>query len=241
MTTYREFRDNFRKAIRLRDFGAEPYSEPGAQSPAAKELEKTKTYTLFTENFLRSLYLLLREHSRNVNEQPKLGTLRSTNVPKLVKLRNAQNSIKAVKARIGEVQRNTAGLVPPEVWDKLIEALSSTESALREEQQFLSATLHPSQRKPPAQKVRWEHGLRSHKYGLSTLGAKAPDKWLYEALNRRLMEKLSPSKISDMTRYRIMTALFQAYRLKPVQPTTFKDYFQPKRKMSDSQPPAKKV
>jgi hypothetical protein len=231
MTTYREFRDNFRKAISSRDFGAEPYSEPGAQSPAAKELEKTKTHTLFTENFLRSLYLLLREHSRIVNERPKLGTLRSMNVPKLVKLRNAQNSIKAVKTRIGQVQRNTAGLVAPEAWERVMDALSNAESELREMQQFLSAMLHPAQRRAPSQKVRWEHVLKSHKYALPTLGVKAPDKWLYEALNRRLTEKLAPSKISDMTRYRIMTALFQAFRLKPVQPNTFRLYFLQKRKM----------
>jgi hypothetical protein len=158
----------------------------------------------------------------------------------LVKLRNAQKSIKAVKARIGQLRRNTAGLVSPEVWDKLIEALSSTESELREEQQFLSATLHPSQRKPPAQKVRWEHALKSHKYGLPTLGAKAPDNWLYEALNCRLMERLAPSNLTDMTRYRIMTALFQAFGLPPIQPNTFRLHFLQKGKMSDIQPPVKK-
>ena len=124
-------------------------------------------------------------------------------------------------------------------------ALSKAESELRETRQFLSAMLHPAQRKAPAQKVRWEHALKSHKYDLPTLGAKAPDKWLYETLNRSLMERLQRSKITDITRYRIMTALFQAFGLPPIKPTTFEEYFREKAtkqkaRTSDTQRPVKK-
>jgi hypothetical protein len=229
MTTFQEFRDNVLKAVRSRDFGAERYSNRDAQSPAAKELERTSAYGLFTETFIRSLHRLFREHSRQVGERPKVKTLRSTNVPKLVKLRNAQNSIQALRARIGQLEKNTVGLIAPEVWAPVMEALANAESEVRKRQQFLSAMLHQADRKPPAlQKVGWEHVLNSHKYVLTTLEAKAPDEWLYETLNRSLMETLQRLNLSAITRYRIITALFEAFGLQPVRPTTLKLYFQEK-------------
>jgi hypothetical protein len=223
MVTFEEFQKAFLGNLRSREFAREPYSQRGAKSPAAKELELKRAYDVFSHPFLMSVYRLLIEHSRLANEQRKIDELAKRNRIKLIKLGNAIETVMAVKKRLRGVQGNTQGLIEPEVWERVQRALSDCESEVRKAQVYWASVLHPDKRGAYSSKVRWEHVLKLYKYDLPSLKKKAPDQWLYQTLNDELIKALAKSKISAMTRYRIMSALLSAFGLK-AEPGTLKSY-----------------
>jgi hypothetical protein len=212
--------------LRSPTFAAEPYSQPeGARSAAAKELERKHASRRFTKDFLKQSYNVLREHARLRHEQQLIRNLTEEQRPKLVKLKNALNTIKSMKKRLAEVKRNVGWLIDPAVWGQTEEALADCERQLRSREESLSAMLHPAKRKSYASKVHWEPVLKAYDYELPSLKKKAPDQWLYRTLHDVLMKELAEAKITDMTRYRIMSSLLSPCGIK-VQPITFKLFFE---------------
>jgi hypothetical protein len=224
MLPFESFRKIFLDNVRSKTFAEESFPEPGAQSPAAKELRKSGADSAFSDNFLRSIHRLLREYFRLVNEQSVVRGIKKKNSAKIIKLGDALRTVQAVRARLKMVEANTRELISWEVWPRVQQALEDCESSVRNIREYWMAEIHPTERDFIFPKVKWELVLKPYNYELATLKKKAPDQWLYETLNARLEEKLKPFKISDMTRYRIMSALLAPDGVN-VKAITLKQYF----------------
>jgi hypothetical protein len=220
--SFEKFLNLFLTDLQSPTFGAEPHSQqPGTRSPAAKELDRNGVRDVFTRSYLKSVYNLLNEHARLKREQGRIHNLTRQNSRKLVKLRNAIRTVTSAKGRFKTVEKNTQGIVDPAVWERVQRVLSDCEAEMQSCEEYLASMLHPAERRSYASKVRWEPILKLYDYKLQALKKKAPDQWLYGTLNNRLVKKLAKLKISDMTRYRIMSAVLLTCGI-DVKPTTFK-------------------
>jgi hypothetical protein len=228
--TFEEFQRAFLLELNSDRFAESPNSRPGAkQSATAKEFRRTGAICRFDEDFLRSIYQLVAEHSRLLDERRRISDIRQESVPSLVRLRNAMKTVVSVKKQLAEVEKNIQGLADPEVWRQVKAVLAGLESEIRTKQDSHTSRLHPLDRDPPAIKVKWEPVLKGHNYSLASLKKKAPDQWLYQVLNDTLESRLVGLRISKMTRYRIMSAVLKPFGLN-VQAMTFKLYFESKKK-----------
>ena len=237
MVSFESFKAAFLAQLSGDHFGGDPQDiKPGKLSAAAKELKRKQTHPLLSApEFLNSMYRLLQEHHRLVDEQQKIrsGTQDATRT--LTKFLNARRSLSSIHRRLKVVQDNMGRLLDLGIWARLYAALDNFESEVHEREKSFVANLHPAERKPYQLKPKFENVLKSYNYSLATLKKKAPDQWLYESLDSALVLALHRCRISAMTRYRIMSALLSAAGV-IVKPITIKQYFQEKRRASTTKP-----
>jgi hypothetical protein len=237
--SFEEFKRAVLENLQSPLFAESSSSKPSQLSPATKELKRKEAYPHFTDGLLRASYQLLGEHLRLVVEQQHIRDIRKEYIPKLITLRNTGMTIASVKKRLEQLAEKMRGLVELKFWKRANDALSDWEGEVYEYHRLLSSLLHPALRQPPAlSKVRWEALFKDYKYELPSLKKKAPDQWLYDALNEMLEKKLAKLELTKMTRYRIMSALLKPFGLN-VQPITFKLHFESKKTASTS--PVKKA
>jgi hypothetical protein len=235
--TFEEFRKAVLETLQSPVFAEPPLSQPGSLSASAKELRHKQAYPLFTEEFFRAPYKLLEEYLSLLGEQKRIRDTRKEYVPKMIIVRNTAKTVAFLKRRVARLAEKTR-VIDHEYWQRAIAALSDCEYQLYRYHSSMTSLLHPASRQPPAMsELRWEGVLKSYKYKLPSLKRKAPDQWLYDALNHMLEKNLAKVELSKMTRYRIMASFLKPFGLN-VQPITLKLHFESKKAASDS--PVKK-
>jgi hypothetical protein len=231
MVSFESFQAAFLAQLSADHFGGDPEEiEPGTLSAAAKELKNKRAHPLLSApDFLISMYRLVQEHDRLVNEQPKIRSGTRDATPMLTKFLNARRSLSSIRRRLKVVQDNIGSFLDPGMWARLYAALDNFESDVHEREKSFVANLHPAERQPHHMKPKFENVLKPYDYSLATLRKKAPDQWLYENLYSALVLTPRQRRISAMTRYRIVAALLSAAGL-TVKPITIKQHFQAKKR-----------
>lgn len=183
---------------------------------------------LLEDQFMRNIYRLIEESERLTAERPKAKKVTRDTRPTLTKLRNVRKTVQIVRRKFSLRQTSTGTAIHAEVWGRLYQALDAFEDEVREKEQHLVGNLHPEERKPHDTPPRFEALVRTFHYPLKSVRKKASDQWLYESLNTTLIETLSGKGISDMTRYRLISAFLSASG-REVKPITLKQYFHSKK------------
>jgi hypothetical protein len=231
MVSFSSFRDAFLRDLASSEFGEEPDTIlPGSFSPAAKELrEKKADIPLSKSNFLKSIHQMLNERERLAKEQAQVRVAAAELRPVIVKLRSAQKTMATVEHKLGNLIASLK-LIDLESFYQAIERIKDCRAQLRAREGELLLTLHPSTREKHWIAHGWEPVVKPFKYSLRTLRIKAPDQWLFERMNSEIMQMYEAEgmRMSQMTRYRIMFAIFKAVHVH-TPAITIKQYFQSKK------------
>lgn len=231
MISFSSFRDAFLRDLASSEFGEEPGAiVPGSSSPAAKELrDKKAAAALRRSNFLKSIHQMLKERERLTKEQTQVRVAAGELRPFIVKLRNAQKTMATIEHRLEDLMASLK-FIDLESFYQARERIKDCREKLRVREGELLLTLHPSMREKHWTAHGWEPILKPFRYNLPTLRIKAPDQWLLDTMNSTIIQmyEANDKRISDMTRYRIMSAIFKAAQLR-ISAITIKQYFQSKK------------
>ena len=231
MVSFSSFRDAFLRDLASSEFGEEPRTIlPGSFSPAAKELKVKKADNLLRSNsLLKSIHQMLKERERLAKEQSQVRVAAGELRPLIVKLRNAQKTMATVEHKL-EVLIASLKLIDLESFYQALERIKDCRAKLRGREGELLLMLHPSTREKHWIAHGWEPIVKPFRYNLRTLRIKAPDQWLLDTMNSKIMQmyEANDKKISKMTRYRTMFAIFKAVHVR-ISAITIKQYFQSKK------------
>ena len=223
MVSFKKFHESFQQKLQSPLFADSETSKPGETSAATKELRKKGGYDIFTKKFLRSLYQTLREYSRLKGEQSRVCKKAKNINPKLAEMWNELKAVETMKRRLENLDFKSEPGPLTQGRNRLKAAILDYESEIRREQDRLNSMVNPAARNSRLGRVRFEPVLRGDKYYLPTLKKKAPDHWVYDRLDQSLAAAMQPLGISDITRYRIMSALLESVGVN-IKPITFKQH-----------------
>jgi hypothetical protein len=248
MVTFKEFCGAFLPDIAARDFGdpgSLPELEVDVLSPGAKELQTSGAIAVLrAPSLLHRFHRLLRECERLIKEQDKVRRTSRSASQLITKLRNARKTLKTLQKSVLRTDGQLEKLMGWKFRDHLYAACKQLELAadlVEELEKTQASTIHPADRrahdkrepKSKYQTSAWKQLIKPYDYDLESLKKKAPQQWLVEALNSALAARFRGDlELSDLTRYRIITALCQAGGLDPIQALTIKEYFMDKAKNS---------
>jgi len=225
LVSIEQFRESFLEKLKSPLFADSDSdtSRPSGTSVATKELRKRRGYDVFTEKFLASIYEILLEYCQLRDEQRRVRGIAKKINPKLAVLRNEMKAVQAMAKKVESLERNPQARSLAEARNRLRAALQNYESDIRRQQDCFNAMVNPAVRKTTLGRVQFENVLKLDKYSLATLRKKAPEYWVCERLNQVLARTMQPLGISDMTRYRVISALLEYVGLN-IKPITFKQH-----------------
>ena len=153
---------------------------------------------------------------------------------RITKLRNTQKTLATIHETIKELYFR----LEPRTWDvphefeEILEKLNLCTDKLLKREHYLVWALHPKTRKRDYTVSRWALPNLSE-YTLQTLRTKAPDQWLIETLNSELVSLFSgAASVSEMTRYKIISALLKTGAEQTIDYGTIKQHFVSRKNLS---------
>ena len=233
MIPFAAFEEAFLKELSLPSFGQSvadrKEKEPDSLSPAAKEISARNLNTVLgNRQFLRSVYALIKEHDSRVKEHARIQGLPAEICRQITKYRNTYRSLAVTKWRISSLYDNLEPVksnVPDEVAEA-IENLTACQEKLRYKQELLVSRLKPIHRKPHYATSQWKSLIKPAQREWNPGRAKMIDQWLFRRLNSQLAKICDADKlVSDITRYRIISVIFQTARLGIIEASAIKEYF----------------
>jgi len=231
MLSFQSFQKEFLRELESPKFGEEPRAlKPGSLSPTINELRRKNAEALLRgELFLKSIHKLLTERDRLANEQPRVRATSRELRPIIKKLRDAEMTVATIEKKFEELTQSLRS-IDLETFYRALAQIQDCRAKLRVREGELVLQLPPTER----EEHWWAHGwvplLKPYNYNLPTLHAKAPDQWLLESINAKLIAtfRAKGKTLSQMTRCRIMYTILRVVR-QEIPPTTIKQYFQAKK------------
>ncbi len=237
--TFKTFQQVFTRELSSPHFGERKHDiEPGSKSAGAKELEHAGVKGILLKTaFLHRVHRLLRECARLMQEQGKVCGV-SANLGRSVrKYRDAQKTLLRLQKQVRTLRAHLERDLAPHVLEHLDTAakeLMFAEDVLFDAETTQSSRIHPDLRRKhdkdtPETKyeLRFQSLLPAYDYELDSLNKKAPHQWLVETLDRTLQRCFvrGHKRVTDTTRYRIISAILKSSGLDPIFPPSIKEYF----------------
>jgi hypothetical protein len=241
MATFETFKIEFLRILGQPDFGEAPGSIlPGKQSAGAKELVNSgANIYLQKESSARALYKLVRKYKQLVEEQPTVRQVSREASRAIAKFRDGQKTLATLGRRVEALDHSFEMDLDWETRDHFYNAIKELESVadkLLELEKQQGSAMHSARRQVHDRAVGadlkyqtsgWQTLLPPYDYELEALGKKAPQQWIVETLNSKLISNFTRAKIhvSQMTRYRVLSAVCSAGGIEAPSASTIRQYF----------------
>jgi hypothetical protein len=242
VATFNAFENAFARELSLSHFGEQKHAvEPTSKSAGAKELDKIGAKkVLLTTSFLRQVHRSLKRCARLLREQNKVRQVSADLGKSIKQIRDAQKTLRELQERIRALgihleRRMLMGWPYLEHLDTAEKELVRVEDLLWERERTEASYIHPERRRKhdkSAPKTKYETSrfkplLTPYDYELDSLKTKAPLQWLLESLDLTLQQCFTREhkEVTDVTRYRIISAILKSSGLDPVSSSSLKEYF----------------
>jgi hypothetical protein len=238
--TFKSFQQAFLQELSLPYFGEKDiYSvQKGSKSAGAKELEESAAKEILEKTpFLQRIYHLLTEHDRLMPEQKKVRHISAKMGRSVKQFRDAQKTLQSLQKSIRRLDKRLERIltVPCRIHlDKAVRELMFVEDALANAERTRASYIHPERRrkhdraaaKTKFQVSKFRSLVPEFDYELDSLRKKAPQQWLLTTLDLNLQRyfKREHKEVTDMTRYRVISAILKSGELEPVLPLTIKQH-----------------
>ena len=184
---------------------------------------------LQSRDFLRDIYQLVQEHARLESEKPKVAEVAGKARLIVGRYRNAQKRLRRTEQELKEFEEKYGDLIESPLKyhiDSAVDNIRIIEELMAQRAKTWVSKVHSKSRKPKGKPSKWEVLLKGYDYELKSLHLLASDHWLWQVLNRTLDSFVARSgkKLSDMTRFKLISAICQAAGISHVGATTIKEY-----------------
>jgi hypothetical protein len=237
---FETFRDKFLQLISSPHFGDPPHHQQRKtnlkESVAYRELRKTDlSLQLCSATFLHAFHQLIREHARLETEKQKVRDAASTARAIMGRYRYAQKRLKRIKRELEEFAAKYGDLMEPQIKQPVYSVLQQIETVgatLREREKVRVSWIYPKLRSKKDETSKRDALiiLKDYDYDLESLNSRAADQWLWQAVYHQLgLLKGNPRRsLSDMTKFKLISAVCEAAGIYPFQPTAIKEYLRSK-------------
>jgi len=230
---FETFRNTFLRLISSPHFGEPREYQPrdaNSTSPAYRELQKTGLLSsLRSVDFLLGLHQAVGDHARLEAEKPKVRQVARTARPIVGDYRYAQQRLERIKRELEEFNSKYGKLFEHQVNEHIHSALEHVDvfkCLIADREKRWISRVHTKLRKPKDVPSKWDPLLKDYEYELDSLHVRAADHWLWRVLYHRLgqFNGSTSKQLSDMTRFKLISAVCEAAGIGRVEPTAIKEY-----------------
>jgi hypothetical protein len=171
----------------------------------------------------------VREHARLEAENLKVRAVARTARPIVVDYRYARQRLERIKRELEEFNSMYGKLFEPSLNEHIhsaLEHLDAFRCLIANRERLWISKIHIELRKPKDEASKCEPLLKGYDYELDSLYVRATDQWLWRALYDYIGQfKGSRGKgLSDMTRFKLISAVCNAAAIGTFEPTAIKQY-----------------
>jgi hypothetical protein len=169
------------------------------------------------------------ERARLEAEKPKVHHVARTARPIVRDYRYAQKRLERIKRELEEFNSRYDKLFEPQLKEHIhsaIEHVDVFKCLIADREKLWISRVHTKLRKPRDIPSKWDPLLKGYEYELDSLHARAADQWLWRVLYYYLgqLDGSTGKQLSDMTRFKLISAVCNAAGIGRVEPTAIKEY-----------------